>query len=527
MSRLLGSLTARTLLARFSRQIACRGMGWTPKAANRQRCAAVTPIAGLMALLCAAAGCRAQPAPQQRAEAAPFESAEIRTLGEFGAVGDGRADDTAAVARALANSDRYCLDGEGRTFRVTGTLRADKHLCLRNVALVQAALPVNTSPYIFRSCPAVQDPSAVIDCKDPAIPADRAIPLWRSLSTRTLLIRPGGDRPIRVILDRVKVDRGRFADQGSRTDSAGIWLDGADGVDFRDVEITGNGKGYGLLITNARNVKLTNLWIHDLVWAPYPGDRALSQAEAAATGWNSVPIHEFREQRPGGAAVAKFYGVRIQEQLTCAFLANVSHVRIENVRIERCMARFDTGDLPWQTDGLAIGRSSSDVTINGARIDSTWEAMDVVGGGDGIDRLEINDLTVSNAFSFGLKMGYQLRGARISRVNVDGAGLAGVVLYGPVRDVRISRGTIRNVGKLRGNTGSFSPWPPGNRAGIRIDGATGAAPEDIQIEDIAVFGRPKEFEFGLLNTGGRRIRLVRFKGQGFGREQAHGINQAQ
>ena len=500
------------------------GSGSGAKTTPRRFYSAVAPLSGLLTLTLAAV-CQAQPTARQRADTGLFAPPLTRTLDDFGAIGDGRTDDTRAITRAFAHSDLHCLDGGGRTYRVTGTLRVAKNLCLRNVTLVQAATPVGTAAYIVRSCPSVQDPAAVIDCKDPVVPAGQLPRLWESLSIRTLLIRPGGDRPIRVNLDRVKVDRGPYAEQGSRSDSAGIWLDGADRVDFRNVEITGNGKGYGLLITNARNVTLTNLWVHDLVWAPYRGDKPLSRASVAAIGWNAVPIHEFREQRGGGPA-AKFYGVRIQEQLTCVSLANVSHVTINNVRIERCMARFDTGDLPWQADGLDIGRSSSDVTINGARIDSTWEGMDVVAGGEGIDRLQINDLAISNSFSFGLKMGYRLRNARVSGLTVRGAGLAGVVVYGPVRNVRISRASIQDVGTLRGSAGSYSPWPRGNRAGIRFDGTAGSTPEDVVIEDTAVSGRPTEFEFGILNTGGRRIQLVRFQAEGFASERVRGIEPA-
>lgn len=479
-------------------------------------------IVGLIALAFAA-GCQAQPAAQQPAERGRFAPTQIRSLSSFGAIGDGRANDTEALKRSLADSDLYCIDGGGRTYRVVGSLRAAKDLCLRNLTLVQAATPVDTGRYIVRDCPQVEDPSALIDCKDPVVPPDQLNRLMDSLSIRTLLIRPGGDRPIRVNLDRVRIDRGPFAEQGARSDSAGIWLDQADRVDFRDVEITGNGKGYGLQITNARNVTLTNLWVHDLVWAPYRGDRLLSRAAVAAAGWNSVPIHEFRERRSDGPAVAKFYGVRIQEQLTCVSLSNVSKVRIENVRIERCMARFDSGDLPWQADGLTIGQSSSDVTINGARIDSTWEGVDIVGGGTGIDRLQINDLTVSNSFSFGLKMGYQLRNARVSRLSVRGAGLAGVIVYGPVRDVRISRASIQDTGSLRGTSGSYSPWPRGNRAGIRIDGSAGSEPQDVVVEDADVSGRPSDMEFGILNTGGKRVQLRRFQTEGASTHSVHGV----
>lgn len=486
---------------------------------RRHACA----LAALAMLACCATACRAQPNAPGSSEASPFAPAETRSLKAFGAVGDGRADDTRALARAFATSDRYCLDGGGQMYRITGTLRVAKDLCLHNLTLVQAASPVDTTPYIGRACPAVQDPSAVVDCKDPPVPPDKLAELWASLSIRTLLIRSADDHPLRVNLSRVKIDRGPYAEQGSRSDSAGIWLDGASRVDVRDVEITGNGKGYGLLITKARNVTLTNLWVHDLVWAPYRGDKHLSAATVGAAGWNSVPIHEFREQRPGQARPAKFYGVRIQEQLTCVSLADVSHVRIDNLRVERCLARFDSGNLPWQADGLDIGRSSSDVVVNGAKIDETWEGVDVAAGGNGIDGLWINDLTVSNSFSFGLKMGYQLRDARISGLNVAGAGLSGVVIYGPVRNVRLSRASIQNVGILRLDRRRYSPWPAGNRAGLRIDGTANSFPENIVVEDMAVSGRPREFESGVLNTAGKRVRLVGFQARGFGLEKVRGV----
>lgn len=481
-------------------------------------------VAFLIVIACGAAGCRAQPNPDR--QAGQLIPAQARTLRSFGAAGDGRTDDTAAMVRAFEGSSGYCLEGEGRSYRVVGTLRAANDLCLRNATLIQSQPLMDTRKYIKRLCPRTQDPAAVIDCRDPAMTAGEMNRLWRSLSVRTLLVRPGGDRPVRLYLERVKVDRGPHAELGSRSDSAGIWVDGAARVDLRSVEITGGGKGYGLQITNSRNITLSDLWVHDLVWAPYPGDALLSQSHVAEIGWNSVPIHEFREQGRGPASTGgagKFYGVRVQEQLSCVSLSSVSHVRIRRLKIERCLAQFDTGKLPWQADGLDIGRSSSDIVIDGATIDSTWEGVDVAAGGAGVAGLQINDLTVSNSFSFGLKMGYQLRNARVSGVNVDGAGLSGIVIYGPARDVRISGAAIRNVGAVRGPRGRFSPWPAGNRAGIRIDGAPGSAPEGVLLEATSVSGRPQEYEFGILNTGGKRVEVRGLQAEGFSAERAHGI----
>jgi hypothetical protein len=482
-------------------------------------------ILALLLQIAVATGCRAQPVARP-ATVAAFAPGETRTLRALGAVGDGRSDDSAALARALKSANLYCLDGEGATYRVSGTLQVSTSLCLRNATLVQSLTPVDTARFITRPCPVTENASALNDCGDPAIPPPQLDRLTRALSVRTLLIRPPvGGAPIKVLLDHVKIDRGRDTAGGSRTDAAGIWLEGAERVDFRDVEITGNGKGYGLLLMRSRNVTLTNLFIHDMVWSPYPGDAPLTQARVAAIGWNSVPIHEFRARGQDGAKAAKFYGVRVQEQITCAFLADVQHVRIVNARVTRCMARFDSGDLPWQADGLDIGQSSSDVVIDGATIDSTWEGIDVVGTGSGVDRLAINNLTVTNSFTFGLKLGYRLRNARVTRLKVAGAGLAGVVVYGPVNKALISAASISGVGAVHGsNSRTFSPWPAGARAGIRIDEGSGGTesagqkPNDIQIEDtnVANAGVSRGYEYGLLNKGGTNVRTLRFTATDFG-----------
>ena len=46
-------------------------------------------------------------------------------LTSVGAVGDNRADDTQALQSAFGAAGGRCLDGEGRTYRVRGSLRVD------------------------------------------------------------------------------------------------------------------------------------------------------------------------------------------------------------------------------------------------------------------------------------------------------------------------------------------------------------------------------------------------------------------
>ncbi len=477
----------------------------------------LTLIRTLLVMAFFTVACSAQSPLPAESGAQLYAPSETRTLRSFGAVGDGRRDDTAALQGALDQSDRHCLDGQGASYRVVGTLRAGKDLCLRNATLRQDLPSFDSTPFIARRCPATQDVEAVLDCGDADIPKEALAALGTAVSVRTLLIRPNDEgKKLRVFLDRVTVDRGRNPEGGSRSDSAGIWLDGAERVDFRNVEITGAGKGFGLLITKSSNITLNDLFIHDLVWSPYRGDTALKEAEVSARGWNAVPIREFRNW---GAQANRpnFYGVRIQEQLVCLGLVDVTRVRIQGARIRRCMARFAARDLPWQTDGISIGGSSRDIQITNSSVESTWEGIDVVGGGSGIDGLIIDNFSVRDSFGFGVKLGYRLRNSQLSRLTVTNSGLAGIVVYGAIDKATIAGATVNNIGVINVGSTPFSPWPEATRAGVRIDEAPHGVPRDILLRDVKVAqGAPgSSFQFGLLNNGGIDVRAEGFDAQGF------------
>lgn len=483
-------------------------------------------LASAMVVALAASGCRAQPAAPARERSATFAGAQTLPVRNFGAVGDGRADDTAALARAFAAPGLHCLDGEGRTYRVTGTLRVGRDFCLRNIALAQSLEPFDTSPYIRNSCPVASDAGAIVDCGDPAVRPEDAKALNQSLNVRTLLIRGDkGARALHLLLDHVKVDTGRYPEAGSRTDSAGIWIEGADGAVLRNVEVTGYGKGHPLVVLRSRNVTVDALWVHDVVWSPYRGDAPLSQQRVAGVGWNSYPIHEFRRLGQQGAKVAKFYGVRIQEQVTCASFSEVHNVVIRNARISRCMARFVEGDLPWQADGLDISRSSSNVVVESPVIDMTWEGMDVVANGTGIDGLQIRGARVTNCFSFCLKLGKQLRKPVVTGATIVNAGIAGIVFYGPVRDGMLDGATISGVGTIAVAGRTLLPWPKQEHAGVRVSAGTSGAggdarssPSGLDIDNVDVSGTGgTAYDFGVLNKGGTGVRVRGLRASGFSR----------
>ena len=414
-------------------------------------------------------------------------------LSHYGAIGDGKTDDTAAFYRAFSAESNACLDGQGRIYRVRGTLRASNDLCLTNVTLQQDTAAFDTRPLITGKCPVVADPNGLIDCGDPIISRETLSQLTPYLFTRTLLIRPESGKPkIKVILRNVLVDRGGQPASGARSEAAGVWIQWADKVELDNVEITGGGKGFGLMIAHASNVVARNVHLHDLVWAPYAGERPLTLDEVRRIGWNTVPIHEFREAGQQGAKGSGFYGTRVQEQLSCLMIVSSQNVRFEGLRVKRCVARFDGVDMPWQADGIGIGESSSNIRIaRKSEITDTWEGIDVVGGGTGVRDVHITDTSVTNSFAYGIKLGYDLSRVKVDKVRIRWAGLAGIVLYGAVRNALVRRTQIDRVGTVAYGKAETAPWVQ-ERAGVLIEPRDDRIPDDypksVVLDRVSVVG---------------------------------------
>lgn len=467
-------------------------------------------LSSLLLLSCLASGASCKDA----AEIPENVPAPLRTLPEFGARGDGITDDTAALRKALTQSDQFCFDGEGRTYSVSGTLRATKNLCLVSMRLVQRQPAYDTSEMIRGDCPPVTDPAAIVSCGDPVISGDPPPELLADLSIRTLLVRPDDDGDsLSVFMDRVVIDKGSDQRSGSRTDAAGIWIDRASSIALTDVEITGGGKGFGLFISASKNIVLTRLNVHDLAWAPYAGDTDLTMEGVSARGWNTFPIREFRFAGRDGVTQSGFKGVRVQEQISCVAITHSSHIVLRDSTIERCGAEFAEGFLPWQADGITVGDTTTDLTIEGdTRIASTWEGLDLIGGGEGIDDVHIRGATISDSFSFGVKWGYKVTNTVLEDTTISNAGLAGVVIYGPVRSATVRDVHISGIGAVNSPSGTFSPWND-NKAGLLI--AQGAVPgteklypQNIEIDGVTVTGGP-DCDRAYLNEGGSSIRMTR------------------
>lgn len=150
---------------------------------------------------------------------------------DFGAVGNGTANDTAAVTAAIATGKRVVGDPK-KTYAVSGNITLPTGADLQDIRFKQ-------------------------------------------------LTHTGGDRRTLyansvsgVKLRRVAVDRNGDGTYGSMNGDSGIWISGGSGHLLEDVEVFGDDMGNGITIVGATDFVVTRPYIHDIDYSlgSNPGD---------------------------------------------------------------------------------------------------------------------------------------------------------------------------------------------------------------------------------------------------------------
>jgi hypothetical protein len=154
------------------------------------------------------------------------------TLRDFGAMGDGQADDTQAIGRALATG--CAVSGENLSYKITDAIRPPSNTNFSNATLVQA-IPVTGL---------IRD-----------IYADSI----SNISLTNIHINRGSDPSFAV---------GPTTDAYvAQRDIAGIWISQSTNVTLTDVEVYGDGVGNGILLAFDTHVHLVRPYVHDMQWA--------------------------------------------------------------------------------------------------------------------------------------------------------------------------------------------------------------------------------------------------------------------
>lgn len=446
------------------------------------------------------------------------------SLLELGAKGNDNDDDTVAMRAAFQKSaNGVCLDGGQRTYRVNGTLRADGGLCLVNTSLRQMIEAVDTRPYIKST----GRPPPVMTATEPTrfYPEDpvlddaqhRALELRNNL--RTILVTADGRAS--VFLRGVKVSRGDHETLGNGGNAAGIYVAGAVAVYMDDVEVYGRGRGHGIFVTASRDIRLSRLNIHDLLWSSDFGDRSFTLDQMRdAYNWNNVPLYAYDPK------VRKFGVARSQEQTNGLVISNSENVSVEDSRISEILYNAHGTYIPWQADGITVG-DTKNVRIVRTTIDNVWEGIDFTGQ-KGVDSFHLGDLTISNSFTYGLKLVWATRSGVVDGVNIRFSGMNGIVVAGSASDIDINNATVLETGTLNLRNGTrLSPYFLDgvfrqNIAGIdvsRNSADPSSNPKRIRVRNATVrnVDHPQRMRFGVSSsvTEADNVTIENLRASGF------------
>ena len=219
---------------------------------------------------------------------------------------------------------------------------------------------------------------------------------------------------------------------------------------IRNVEVSGMPIGIGIALASARGCRISQVYVHDF---------------SDNTAWKSL---------------AQSTGIEIDNDLINRIPS--ADTLIENFRIERLrvggpfLARFG-----YQTDGINIVNSASRVQIANGTVSDVGEGIDTFGSDGTID-----NVTINNAYIFGLKFIHGASRNRVHNVTITNAGLAGVNFSGSDQASQDTAGNVISGLRIT-NIDSGGAWRANTTAGILVSGKDARrSPRGNQVVDAVI-----------------------------------------
>lgn len=447
------------------------------------------------------------------------------TLRSLGAKGDGQTDDRAALQAALQSQAGKEIDGEGLTYAVNGSVSVTADVALKNLTLVETQGSFDTSKFIRSTRnpnpPAVTPPDALTRMvngmpwmrpdgvakypEDPVLAAPDVEAMRAMANIRTLFIHGSEARPVSVKLENVKILRGQHPEAGMHSNSAGLYLVQACPLTLTNVDVSGDGKGAGVMIHQCRKVRLDRVSIHDILWAPYPGDLNFTAEVLTTFGWNNSPLYDYSERDK------RFIRVRIQEPLTGLLLANSEDVEVVNCRIERLGTKVEGKFVPWQADGATVS-AVKNLVMRDCEISHVWEGIDFTGRG--VDGFLQENIRIRDTFSYGFKYAHPQKNGKVINCVSERAGYRSFTIGSETENIEFVNCVARE-------TGVDSHWKkPGREingiVGFALDFDAAHSPRNITLRDCKAENRefPGAMDFGFSTSDRARdpalgIHLIR------------------
>jgi hypothetical protein len=202
---------------------------------------------------------------------------------------------------------------------------------------------------------------------------------------------------------------------------------------IRNVEVSGFPTAIGITLASARRCRISNVYVHDF---------------SDETAWKVLP---------------QSTGIEIDNDIVNHVPStdiSISDFRIERLRVGGpLLAKWN-----YQTDGINVMNSRSRVDISNGRISDVGEGIDTFGSFG-----TIRNVSIANAYIFGLKFIHGASHNQVRNVTITNAGLAAVNFSG---SNQASQDTAANVitGLTITTIDPLGTWKENSTAGILVSG---------------------------------------------------------